>query len=185
MDCSQKAESGELVNGGILEQAQLWVSDATAGNDLHIHLDSFSRTSHLLVRLWRVSIFLLFLWEHTQFMYDSKQALGPTSIAALLQTVPQLHQAELRIAAHVPNQLQLRFCMLIWMAVRTPGLAGQGRNTPIPAGTPEVNIRPALIVLPTGTAYSVFSAYFIRDCLYAMSCVILLLMMDVAYSRLC
>ena len=50
----QKAESGELVNGGILEQAQLRVSNAAAGNDLHIHLDPFSRTSHLLVRFWRI-----------------------------------------------------------------------------------------------------------------------------------
>ena len=37
----QKAEPGELVNGGILEQVQLRVSDAAARDDLHIHLDSF------------------------------------------------------------------------------------------------------------------------------------------------
>ena len=42
----QEAESGELVNSGILKQAQLRVSDTAARDDLHIHLDSFSRISH-------------------------------------------------------------------------------------------------------------------------------------------
>ena len=132
---------GELVNGGILEQAQFWVRDAAAGDDLYIYLDSFSRTGHLLVRLWRISFFLLLLWEHSQFAHNAKQALRPAGIAALLQAVPQLHQADLWIAAaHIPNQLQLRFGMLVWMAVRTPGLASQRCHTPIPAGTPKVNI---------------------------------------------
>ena len=157
----QKTESGELVNGGILEQAQLRVSNAAAGNDLHIHLDSFSRTSHLLVRLWCVSLFLLFLREHPQFTQDSKQALRPAGIAALLQTVPQLHQAELRIAAaHVPNQLQLRFCVLVRMTVRTPGPAGQRLHAPIPASTPEIDIGPASVVLPAGPADTIFLRIF-------------------------
>ena len=78
-------------------------------------------------------------------------------LATLLQAVPQLHQTELCIAAaHVPDQFQLRFRMLARMAVRTPGLSGQGRHTSIPAGTPEVDIRPALVVLPTGTADAIF-----------------------------
>ena len=84
----QEAEPGELVNGGILEQAQFWVRDAAAGHDLYIHLDSFSRTSHLLVRFWCVSLFLLLLREHPQFAHDSEQALRPAGVAALFQTVP-------------------------------------------------------------------------------------------------
>ena len=83
----QEAESGELVNGGVLEQAQLRVSDTVAGNDLYIHLDSFSRTSHLLVRFWCVSLFLLVLREHPQFAHDSEQALRPAGVAALFQMV--------------------------------------------------------------------------------------------------
>ena len=116
---------------------------------------------HLLVRLWGVSLFLLLLWEHPQFAHDSKQALRPAGIAALSQSVPQLHQTELRVAAaHVPDQLQLRFCVLVRMAVRPPGLTGQGLHTPIPANPPEVDIRPALVVLPAGSAYAVFLRVF-------------------------
>ena len=157
----QKTESGELVNGGILEQAQLRVSNAVAGNDLHIHLDPFSRTSHLLVRFWRISLFLLLLWEHPQLTHDPEQALGPAGVAALFQAVPQLHQAKLRIAAaHVPDELQFRFGMLVWMAVRPPGLAGQGFHAPIPASTPEIDIGPALVVLPAGPADTIFLRIF-------------------------
>jgi len=157
----QETEPGELVNGGILEQAQLRVSNAAAGNDLYIHLDSFSRTSHLLVRFWCVSLFLLLLWEHHQLTHDPEQALGSAGVAALLQAVPQLHQAKLWIAAaHIPDELQFRFGMLVWMAVRTPGLASQRCHTPIPAGTPKVNIRPALVVLPAGSADAILLRVF-------------------------
>ena len=100
----QEAESGELVNSGILEQAQFWIRDAAAGNDLHIHLDSFSRMSHLLVGFWRISLFLLLLWEHPQLAHDTEQALRSTGIASLFQAVPQFHQAKLWVAmVHIPD----------------------------------------------------------------------------------
>ena len=38
----QKAQTGELINGGVLKQAQLRVSDAAAGDHLHIYLDTLS-----------------------------------------------------------------------------------------------------------------------------------------------
>lgn len=153
----KETEPGELVNCGILKQAQLRVSDAAAGNDFHIHLDYFPRMSHLLVRFWRVSLFLLLLWEHAQFAHDSKQALGPPGIAALFQSMPQFHQTKMRVtAAHIPDQLQLCLCMLVWMAVGPSGLAGQGFRTPIPAGTPEADILPTLVILSAGTADAVF-----------------------------
>ena len=88
---THQAEPGELVNGGILEQTQLRVSDAAAGNDFHIHLDPFTRVSHLLVRFCRIGLFLLLLWEHPQFAHDPKQALRLAGIAALFQAVPKLH----------------------------------------------------------------------------------------------
>ena len=47
----QETEPGELVNGGILEQAQLRVSNAAAGNYFHIHLDPFSGQSQILCKL--------------------------------------------------------------------------------------------------------------------------------------
>ena len=153
----QKAESGELINGGILEQAQFRVSDAAARDDLHIHLNLFSRMSHLLVMFWRISLFLLLLWEHPQLAHNPKQAFGSAGIATLFQAVPQLHQAELWITtAHIPNQLQFRFGMLVWMSVRPPGLTGQRFHVPIPASPPEVDIGSAPVVLPASTAYTVF-----------------------------
>ena len=36
--------------------------------------------------------------------------------------------------------IELAPSMLVWMAVRTPGLASQRCHTPIQAGTPKVNI---------------------------------------------
>ncbi len=127
----QETELGEFVNGGILEQAKLRICDTAARECLHIHLNLFSRTSHLLVRFGCVSLFLLLLREHPQFAHDTKQALGPASIAALFQTVPQLHQTELGIAAaHISDQLQLRIGMLVWMAVRTPRLAARDSMLP-------------------------------------------------------
>ena len=45
---------------------------------------------------------------------------------------------------------------VVWMAVRASGLAGKGRRTSVPALLPEVDIRPALVVLPTGAAHAVF-----------------------------
>ena len=63
----QEAEPGKLVNSCILEQAKLRIRDTAAGDDLHIRLDFFSRTSHLLVRFRHISLFLLLLWEHPQF----------------------------------------------------------------------------------------------------------------------
>ena len=87
----QEAEPGELVNGGILKQAKLRVCNTLSGDHLHIHLNPFSRTRHLLVSLWRVSLFLLLLWEHPQLAHDPKQALRPAGIAALFQAAPQLN----------------------------------------------------------------------------------------------
>ena len=82
-------------------------------------------------------------------------------MAALFQEAPQCHRAELRItAAHIPDQLQRL----------PPGPADRRLHTPIPAGPPEI---------------LQFTSYFIWDCLYAMSCVILLPMKDAALSRLC
>ena len=92
-------------------------------------------------------------------------------MAALFQEAPQCYRAELRItAAHILDQLQRCRCMLVWVTVRTPGPADRRLHTPIPAGPPEI---------------LQFTSYFIWDCLYAMSCVILLPMKDAALSRLC
>ena len=157
----QEAEPGELIYCGVLEQVQLRVGDAAAGNYLHIHLDTLAGVGHLLVRFRNVSFFLLFPGKHPQFSHHAEQALGPAGITTFLQATPKLQQTQVRIAAaHVPDQLQLRFCVLVWMAVGTPGLAGQGLHAPVPACLPEVDIGPAFVILPDGAADAIFLRIF-------------------------
>ena len=57
---SQKAESGERINGGILEQAQLRIGNAASRDRLPICPDPLSRIGHLPVRPGRIGLFLLF-----------------------------------------------------------------------------------------------------------------------------
>ena len=54
---------------------------------------------------------------------------------------------------HIRNELEFLRGMLVGVAMRTPGPAGQGLQGTVVAGTPEVDVRPALVVLPAGTAY--------------------------------
>ena len=158
---SQEAQTGELIDGGVLEQAQLRVGDAAAGHHLHIHLDTLAGIGHLLVRLGLVGRLLLRLRKQTQRPHDTEQALRAAGVAPLPQPVPQFHHTEVRIpAAHVPNQLQFRLCVLVRVVMRPPGPAGQRLHRPIPASFPEVDIRPALVVFPAGSAHAVFFRVF-------------------------
>ena len=75
--------------------------------------------------------------------------------------------------------------MLVWMAVRTFGLASEGLHASIPAGPPEVDIRPVPIVLPAGTAYAVLLRVFRSGLPICYVLVIVILIKDVAASRLC
>ena len=150
-----------------------------------LHTVTLAGIDHLLIRL-RGRAFSSPSAGTFPFIYDAEQALWSAGVAALFQAVPKLRQAQFMIpAAHITNQLKLCCCMLVWVAVRPPRLASQGLHTFIPTGPPEVDARTAPVVLPAGMVTPYFSAYFIRDCLCAMSCVILLLMKDVASSRFC
>ena len=154
---SQETQTGELVNGGVLKQAEFRVRNAPSGHHLHVHLNPLAWIGHLLIRLGFVRFFLLGGRKQPQFTHDPEQALRAADVAPLPQPVPQFHHAQVWIAAaHIPDQLQLRLCVLVGMAVRPPGLAGQGCHAPIPAGLPEVDVRPALVVFPAGTAHAVF-----------------------------
>lgn len=51
--------------------------------------------------------------------------------------------------------------LFIGMAVRPLGLADQGFYAPVPPAAPEVDIRPALVVLSAGPADAIFFSYFI------------------------
>ena len=68
--------------------------------------------------------------------------------------MPQFDHAQRWIsAAHVTNELQFGFRVLIRMTVRS---SGEGRHTSIPTLLPEVDVRPAFVVLSAGTANAVF-----------------------------
>ena len=153
----EETQARELVNGGVLEQPKLWIRDALARHDLHIYLNALSGMGHLLVRLGFVCIFRLFGRKQPHFTHDAEQTLRAAGVAPLPQTMPELDHAQRGIsAAHIADELQLGLRVLVWMTVGASGLAGKGRHTSVPALLPEINIRPALIVLPTGAADAVF-----------------------------
>ena len=153
----QKTQAGELVNGGVLVQLELRVRDALTGHNFHVHLDTLAGIGHLLVRLGLIRCLLLGRRKHPQLPHDPEQTLRTASVAPLPQPVPQFHHTQVWVtAAQISDQLQLCFRVLVGMAVRPPGLAGQGLRRSIPAGFPEVDVRPALVVLSAGPADAVF-----------------------------
>lgn len=159
--CYQEAQSGKLVDSGILEQVQLRVCNTLARNYLHIHLDTFTRIGHLLVGFGVVRLFLLCRGKQPQFSHDSKQAFRTARIATPPQAMPQLHHTQRRIpTAHIPDQLQLCFCVLVGVAVGSSGLTGQGLQRTIPTFSPEVDIRPAFVILSAGSADAIFFCVF-------------------------
>ena len=157
----EEAQPCELIYGSVLKQAKLRICDATARNDLYVHLNALSGMVHLLIRLWFVSIFGLFVRKHPQPSHYAKQALRVARIAALPQTMPKLDHAQRWVsAAHVTNELQLGFRVLVRMAVRASGLAGEERLTSIPALLPKVDVRPTFVVLSAGAADAVLFCVF-------------------------
>lgn len=56
---------------------------------------------------------------------------------------------------HISDELEFLLGMSPGVAVRASGLAGQGLQGTVVAGTPEVDVRPVLVVLPAGPAYAV------------------------------
>lgn len=138
---SQEAQASELINSGVLKQTEFRVGNTFAGHHLHVHLNTLAGIVHLLIRLWFIWLFLTGRRKQTQFPHDPEQTLWPAGIATLPQSVPQFHHTQVWIpAAHISDQLQFSLCVLLRMAVRSPGLAGQGCHTPIPAGFPEVDV---------------------------------------------
>ena len=91
------------------------------------------------------------------FTHNTEQTLRTAGVAPLPQPVPQLDHAQRGIsAAHVADKFQLGLRVLVGMAVGASGLAGKGRHTSVPSLLPEIDVRPALVVLPAGAADAVF-----------------------------
>ena len=54
---SEKSQTAELINSGVLKQAKIRICDAAVRNDLYVHLNALSGMAHLLIMLWFVSLF--------------------------------------------------------------------------------------------------------------------------------
>lgn len=77
--------------------------------------------------------------ELPQLAHAPEQALWVAGIALLPQ--PQLHHAKTWIAtAHITNQLQFRFRVLVKVAVGPTRLTGQRCHASIPLRLPEVDV---------------------------------------------
>lgn len=122
----EEAQARELVDSGVLEQAQLGICDTGLGNHLDVYLYSLAGIGHLLVGLSLVSGFLLNTMRKAQSAQHTEQALRAAGITSLSQPVPQLRQAQLWIpAAHVLDKLELLRRMFVRVVMRAAGLAGQ------------------------------------------------------------
>ena len=120
----EKPQTRELVDGGVLEQAEFRVCNTLTRYDLHIDLNAFSRMGHLLIRLWFVRFFRLFSRKQPHFAHDAEQALRTAGIAALPQTVPELDHTKRRIPApHIAEYLFIRLIIVLH------SFSGEGRKT--------------------------------------------------------
>ncbi len=54
---SENAVAGVFVNGCVLVQLQVWIRDATAGNDFDVDLDALTRILHLFIGFGLVGFF--------------------------------------------------------------------------------------------------------------------------------
>ena len=155
--CSQIAQPCILVDRRILVQLFFRVCQAFQRHHLHIHLHTLAGILHLFVWFCPVRRLGLGLWEHPQLSHDPEQAFRAAGVTALAKPVPEFHHSQCWIpSSHIPDELELCLRMLVGMVVRASGLAGQGCHTSIPACLPEVDIRPAFVVLPARTAHAVF-----------------------------
>ncbi len=114
-------ESAVFVNEGILIVFLPGSFSHKAGrwNIFHIDLASLSGIVHLFVRFWNV----FGVGQFYGFPVDTAQELvqprDGSGIPPLAQLHPEYHQTGVRIpAAHILDQLDLIFCVLVWMTVR-------------------------------------------------------------------
>ena len=120
----EKAQTRELVDGSVLEQAELRACNTLTRHNLYVHLNALPRMGHLLVRLGFVRLFRLFGRKQPHFAHDAEQALRTAGIAALPHTVPELDHTKRRIpAAHIAEYLFIRLIIVLH------SFSGEGRKT--------------------------------------------------------
>ena len=79
---AEETQAGELINGGVLEEAQGGIGDTASGNNLHVDLHALARVRHLLVRFGNRLHFLLRRRQHTKTMEDAVERADMPVIAS-------------------------------------------------------------------------------------------------------
>ena len=75
----------------------------------------------------------------------------------------KFNHPQLRVSAtHVPDELQFSPPCADWDGCEAAGTGRPGIPHPVPAGFPEVDVRPGLLYFPARGLTPYFSAYFIR-----------------------
>lgn len=122
----EEAQTGILVDCGVLEKSKLRVSNTAPGNYFYIYLYALPRVLHLLVRFWYILLLWLFRREHPHSSHYTEQALRAAGITSLVETMPKLYHPQLRVsAAYIFNELYFILCMLVWVPVGSSGLASK------------------------------------------------------------
>ena len=116
----QVAKTTVLINCSILIEFLPCsiANEAGRGDEFNIDLDALAGILHLLIGFGNI----LGVWQFDRHLPTSGkntvQAGDGACIAALAQLDPEHHQTGVGVpAAHISNQFQLCFCMLVWVAV--------------------------------------------------------------------
>ena len=142
-------------------ELQFRIRDAGSGHDLYVNLDALARVLHLFIGLGCVLLPRLFLCCQSFASENAPQTFDAAAVSPLAQAAPEFYDAELGIAAaHVSDELQLRFGVLVRMTVGAPRPACQRFYAAVIPRLPEVDVRRCLVILPAGSGHSVFLRIF-------------------------
>ena len=121
LECFKITESAVLVDEGILIVflSSSFSHKAGSGNIFHVNLSPLSRIFHLFIRFWNVFGIGQFNRLPVNAAKELVQPGDESGVSPLAQLHPEHYQTRMGIpAAHIPDQLDLSFGMLVWMAVR-------------------------------------------------------------------
>lgn len=142
-ECLQIAKTTVLINCSILIEflPHSITNQAGRRDEFNVDLNALAGILHLLVRLRDI----LGIWQFDRHLAvpgkNTIQAGDGARIAALAQLDPEHYQTGVGVpAAHISNQLQLCFCMLVWVAVGPVRAVCQRSQRSVVALLPAVNI---------------------------------------------
>ena len=157
--CLQDPIATVFINKCVLEITFTFRFTDQAGfwNIFHINLDSLPRILHLFVRFG-------FLFRIRQFdgvtVYPAQSSIQPgdrSSVTTLAQLDPEHHQTGVRVsAAHIFDELDLSFSVLIGMAVRPMRAIRKGTNCSVVLLPPTVDILPGCLIADCSLCDAIF-----------------------------